>query len=123
MKGDPRTAPTRARSRTLRRAESDAEGVLWRRLRSRQLAGAKFRRQHPIGPYFVDFCCIEARLVVEIDGGQHAEAAERDARRTAYLADHAFRVIRFWNHDVLARTDAVLETIESELERAIEVNN
>jgi adenine-specific DNA-methyltransferase len=94
--------------------------VRWRHLRARQLAGAKFRRQHPIGPYFADLCCVEAGVVIELDGGQHAEQAEQDARRTAYLAVQGFRVIRFWNHDVMARTDVVLETIRMELERRIE---
>ena len=109
------------RSRRLRREGTDAEGLLWRRLRGRQLAGAKFRRQHPIGPYFGDFCCLEAQFVVEIDGGQHADAANRDAARTAYFAAHGFRVIRFWDDDVLLRTDAVLEAIGMELMRTIEV--
>lgn len=115
VKGDPRTDKTRTRCRDLRRDRSDAERVLWRHLRARQLAGAKFRRQHPIGPYFADLCCVEARLVIELDGGQHAEQAGQDARRTAYLDVQGFRVIRFWNHDVMARTDAVLETIRLEL--------
>ncbi|MBI4515665.1 MAG: endonuclease domain-containing protein [Deltaproteobacteria bacterium] len=119
MKSDPRTRSTRARSRALRREGSDAEAALWRRLRARRLAGAKFRRQHPIGPYFADFCCVEARLVVEIDGGQHAAAAGRDGARTACLAAHGFRVIRFWNHDVLEKTEAVLQAIGLELGRAL----
>ena len=116
MKDDPRTQWTRSRTRALRRDGSDAEGILWRRLRGRQVAGAKFRRQHPLGIYFADFCCVEAQLVIEIDGGQHTEQARQDAQQTVYLASQGFRVIRFWNHDVLARTDAVLESIRMELE-------
>ena len=121
MKGDPRTESTRGRSRALRRDRSDAEALLWRRLRGRQLAGAKFRRQQPIGPYFADFCCVEARLIIELDGGQHAEQADRDAHQTAYLVDQGFRVMRFWNHDVLASTSAVLAAIAMELARPVEV--
>jgi very-short-patch-repair endonuclease len=120
VKGDPRTEGTRSRSRTLRRGGSDAEAALWRYLRGRQLAGAKFRRQHRIGPYVVDLCCVEARLIVELDGGQHAEQADRDAHRTAYLAQQGWRVIRFWNHDVLAQTSAVLEAIARELAQPLD---
>ena len=121
MKGDPRTPTTRVRSRALRHDGSDAEAVLWRHLRGRHLASAKVRRQHPIGPYFADFCCVEAGLIIELDGGQHADQAERDARRTAYLTEQGFRVIRFWNHDVIARTNAVLDAIEAELARSVKV--
>jgi very-short-patch-repair endonuclease len=115
VKGDPRTEGTRARSRALRRGGSDAEAALWRSIRGRPLTGAKFRRQHRIGPYVVDSCCVEARLIVELDGGQHAERADRDAQRTAYLVRQGWRVVRFWNHAVLARTSAVLEAIAGEL--------
>jgi very-short-patch-repair endonuclease len=69
-------------ARHLRRTATDAERALWAKLRNRQLAGLKFRRQHPLGPYTVDFVCFERRLVIEVDGGQHAEAAEQDAQRT-----------------------------------------
>src|SRR5262249_48306064 len=102
MKGDPRIKSTRRYSRALRGEPTDAEALLWRRLRGRQLNGAKFRRQHPIGPYFADLCCVEARLVIELDGGQHAEQTAEDAGRTAYLGAQGFRVVRFWNDDVLA---------------------
>jgi very-short-patch-repair endonuclease len=115
VKSNPRTVRARTRSRTLRRHGSDAEALLWRHLRGRQLADAKFRRQHPIGPYFADFCCVEARLVIELDGGQHAVQVAGDARRTRYLAAEGFRVLRFWNDDVLLRTNDVLETIEGQL--------
>jgi very-short-patch-repair endonuclease len=93
----------------LRRNATDVEAALWRELRGRRLQGFKFKRQWTLGPYIVDFCCLERRLVVELDGGQHNEA--RDAFRTAWLQGSGFRVIRFWNHDVLANLDGVLQTI------------
>jgi adenine-specific DNA-methyltransferase len=83
------------RARRLRRNQSDAEGVLWRHLRNRGLGGRKFRRQHPIGPYVVDFVCIEDRLIVEVDGGQHADPACGDAARTRWLEAQGYRVVRF----------------------------
>ena len=98
-------------ARALRANQTEAESRLWRRLRDRQLAGAKFRRQAPIGPYIADFVCLAAKLIVEIDGGQHAENAAADAARTAWLEDQEFRVLRFWNNDSLANTDGVLEEI------------
>jgi very-short-patch-repair endonuclease len=93
----------------LRRNATDAEAALWLELRGRRLEGFKFKRQWTLGAYIVDFCCLERRLVVELDGGQHNEA--RDARRTAWLEGLGFRVIRFWNNDVLTNMDGVLETI------------
>ena len=101
------------RVRQLRTNATDAERLLWQRLRSRQLAGYKFRRQHPIGMFFADFACIEARLVVELDGGQHAtpEGLLSDERRSATLATQGYLVLRFWNHDVLQQTDVVWESI------------
>ncbi|TSE27281.1 hypothetical protein Tsedi_00111 [Tepidimonas sediminis] len=100
-------------ARELRTRMTDAEALLWRLLRNRRLAGAKFRRQHPFPPYVLDFYCHEHRLAVEIDGGQHNEEAGRrhDARRDAFLAEHGLRVLRFWSHDVLQQTEAVLEAI------------
>ncbi|MFC4726900.1 endonuclease domain-containing protein [Coralloluteibacterium thermophilus] len=97
-------------ARALRSGMTDAERHLWCRLRRRQLDGHHFRRQHPIGDYIVDFACIERRLVVEVDGGQHAASAA-DAVRDRYLRQAGFRVLRFWNHDVLLRTEAVAEEI------------
>lgn len=97
-------------ARRLRRDMTDAERILWRRLRSRELIGWKFRRQHPIGRYIVDFICLEAGLVVELDGGQHAES-HADAVRTEFLEDAGYRVLRFWNNDVLTQTDAVLAVV------------
>ncbi|HEY0197193.1 MAG TPA: DUF559 domain-containing protein [Rhodanobacter sp.] len=99
------------RARKLRNAATDAEKHLWRHLRREQLAGCKFRRQYPIASYIVDFVCIPARLVVELDGGQHVDAAVYDARRTQIIEAHGYRVLRFWNDDVLLRTNAVLGEI------------
>ncbi|MGO9450371.1 MAG: endonuclease domain-containing protein [Candidatus Binataceae bacterium] len=102
-----------ARARALRRGRTETERKLWKLLHSRRLHGAKFRFQYPIGGYFGDFCCIKSRLIVEVDGGQHADEDEvaSDRRRTAYLRSRGFRVMRFWNHDVLGRSDWVVERI------------
>ena len=93
----------------LRRNATDAEQALWLQLRGRRLGGGKFRRQWTIGPYVVDFCCLEARLIVEVDGGQHRP--ERDRARTEFLRSRGFRVIRFWNNDVLGNPDGVLTVL------------
>jgi len=103
------------RARRLRRYQSDAERKIWFNLRDRRLASWKFSRQKPIGPYIVDFVCREASLIVEIDGGQHADRVARDEARTAYLESLGYRVIRFWNNEVLSNTDAVMEPILHEL--------
>jgi very-short-patch-repair endonuclease len=99
----------------LRREMTDAERALWSRLRDRRLQGFKFRSQWTLGRYVADFCCLQARLVVEVDGGQHDE--KQDARRTAWLKAQGFRVIRFWNNDVLTNIDGVLEVILEALEK------
>ncbi|MBL8303463.1 MAG: endonuclease domain-containing protein [Ideonella sp.] len=103
----------RVRARSLRRFSPDAERALWQALRNRQLAGWKFRRQHPIGPFFADFACVEAGLVIEVDGGQHfeADAIESDRRRTDALADAGFQVMRFTDREVLLEREAVLSAI------------
>jgi len=98
-------------ARKLRREITDAEKKLWVRLRDRQLCGAKFRRQHPIGPFITDFCCVERGLVVELDGGHHAEQSEADRRRTAFIERQGYRVLRFWDNEVLSDVEAVLERI------------
>ena len=103
------------RGRRLRRNPTDAEHRLWWQLRAGQIAGVRFRRQEPIGPYVVDFCSLTYKLVVEIDGGQHAEREESDAQRTQFLQRLGYRVLRFWNHEVLQDTDAVVERIAAEL--------
>jgi very-short-patch-repair endonuclease len=101
----------RDKARELRRSETDAERKLWHFLRDRQLGGHKFRRQHPVGPYLADFACVERGLIVELDGGQHAEQQRYDARRTEFLIARGFKVIRFWDNEVLTQTSAVLESI------------
>ena len=103
----------RVRARELRHGQTDAEALLLSRLRSRQIAGLKFRRQHPVGPYFADFACIESGLVIELDGGQHGEADSLvfDEKRTDHMSDLGFQTLRFWNNDVLLQTEAVLEKI------------
>jgi len=98
-------------ARRLRRDQTDAERKLWSRLRDRRLVGARFRRQHPIGPFIADFCCTEAKLVIELDGGQHALQKRSDAERTAFLEAQEYRVIRFWDSDVLSNMEGVLQRI------------
>ncbi len=98
-------------ARQLRRRSTDAERKLGSILRDRQLAGYKFRRQVPIGNYIVDFVCFEKKIVVELDGGQHQAQWEYDNDRTRWLQFAGFRVIRFWNNQVLSETDAVLQAI------------
>ena len=103
-------------ARSLRKNQTDAERLLWSQLRRRQLAGFKFRRQHQVGLYICDFACVEALLVVEIDGSQHAENLEYDLRRDGFLRSAGFAVLRFWNSDVMDRTEEVLETIYATLD-------
>ncbi|SRR6266481_3881829 len=98
------------KARRLRQSSTEAERPMWSALRDRRLIRYKFRRQHPIGPHIVDFACTEHRVVIELDGGQHADNTA-DARRTAWLASQGWTVIRFWNNDVLSNTNGVVETI------------
>ncbi len=95
----------------LRKSTTDAEQALWRILRGRQIGGIKFRRQHPFGDYILDFVCLENRLVIEVDGGQHAEQVAYDQARTKQLQKAGFHVLRFWNNEVLQESDAVKEKI------------
>ena len=99
-------------ARQLRKNQTDAERRIWFLLKDRRFEGLKFRRQHQIGPFTVDFCCIGMKLIVELDGGQHAVRKQLDEKRTEYLKKKGFRVLRFWNHDVLRDSQAVLEVIE-----------
>ena len=122
--GTPSSSLSRARERVgvrareLRQTSTDAEQIIWSRLRNRQLAGFKFRRQHPVGLYIADFACLEACLIVELDGGQHfeSEAAAKDRRRTAALKNAGFDVMRFDNRQVLLETEAVLMIILQRLQ-------
>ena len=98
-------------ARNLRRNQTDAELGLWRVLRSSQIEGAKFKRQFPVGPYIVDFVCFEARLVVEVDGSQHALHENEDAIRTEFLESKGLSVIRFTNIDVLTNMEGVVSAI------------
>jgi very-short-patch-repair endonuclease len=98
-------------ARQLRKNMTDAEQRLWSELRYRQLGGWKFRRQAPIGSYIADFVCFERKLIIELDGGQHAERAEYDERRSEWLASQGFRVLRFWNHQVFEETESIKEWI------------
>jgi very-short-patch-repair endonuclease len=104
----------RIRARSLRSSMTEADRRIWFRLRAHRLNGASFRRQVPIDPYIVDFVCLEPRVVIEIDGGQHAES-KRDVVRDEWLRSQDFVVLRFWNNDVLSNTDGVLEQIAEAL--------
>jgi adenine-specific DNA-methyltransferase len=97
--------------RALRNNMSDAEQALWRLLRGRQISGLKFRRQHPFGDYILDFVCLENRLVIEVDGGQHGEQRVYDENRTQKLQEAGFCVLRFWNNEVLKEMESVREKI------------
>ena len=110
---------TTARARELRHGDNLAEGSLWSELKDRRLGGHKFVRQHPIGPYFADFACRERRLVVELDGSQHADAAH-DRRRDAFMREAGWSVIRFWSHEARSQTRSVCETILAALGGAFE---
>lgn len=98
------------KARRLRKELTPAERKLWAALRGNRL-GVSFRRQHAIGPYIVDFCCIKKRLIVEVDGGQHLDQAEYDAERTNFLSSQGYRVIRFWNNEVMKNIEGVLRAI------------
>jgi len=106
-----------AHARQLRRDSTDPERALWNVLRNRQLAGYKFRRQTPIGPFFVDFVCMERRLVIEVDGSHHERQAQYDQDRTEALESEGFRVKRFWNSEIENDLEAVLDSILIALEQ------
>ncbi len=103
-------------ARSLRRNQTEAEKLLWNRLRSRQLSGVKFRRQQPLGPYIADFCSLEPKLVIELDGGQHAETVEKDNERSKFLKAEEFQVLRVWNNEIFSNLDGVLGSIRLQLE-------
>ena len=103
-------------SRKLRHNQTEAEAKLWRALRAHQMNDVHFRRQHAIGSYIVDFCAPRKKLVIEVDGGQHLEQEEYDRQRTAFLESQGYRVLRFWNHDVMKELDGVMSVILEALE-------
>jgi very-short-patch-repair endonuclease len=104
-----------ARARTLRQNTTEAERRVWEILRSHQMKGYKFRRQVPIGRYIADFVCHEAKLIVEIDGGQHDRSSPSEAERSGFLQNEGYRLLRFWNNEVLANLDGVHERIADAL--------
>jgi very-short-patch-repair endonuclease len=110
MRGGP---PMRDKARTLRRNLTDAEQALWRELR-RNSIGWRFRRQFPIPPYIADFVCVEGRLIIEVDGGQHSRPGDHDGRDAA-LTREGWRILRFWNNEVLQNRAGVLQTISEAL--------
>jgi very-short-patch-repair endonuclease len=114
------TRTMRSRARSLRRDSTDAERIIWSALRAHRLNGASFRRQTPVGPYVADFLCHSAKLIVEIDGGQHFEREQqkRDARRESFLTSKGYRILRFNNLDVMTNRHGVLESIAAALAAA-----
>lgn len=105
-----------ANAKRMRHVPTEAELKLWQQLRAGRLTDYKFKRQQPIGGFIVDFVCFARKLIIEVDGGQHADPRARDEARTAWLQAQVFQVLRFWNHDVLQRRDLVLEEILRQLE-------
>jgi len=110
-----RDPETNLRARSLRHGDNMAEAILWSELKARKLAGYKFVRQMPIGPYFADFACRSTRLIVELDGSQHADS-EYDRKRDEYMRAKGYSVLRFWNTDALKQMRSVCETILAALE-------
>ena len=104
-------------ARNLRQNLTPAERLLWSPLRRRQVSGFKFRRQHMIGSYICDFVCAEARVVIELDGSQHLDCAPYDANRDRFLQSQGYRILRFWNGDVLKQTESIVDTIFAAMHR------
>ena len=98
-------------AKSLRKQPTDVEAILWNKLRARQAEGVKFRRQQPIENFILDFVSFEKRIVVELDGGQHAENRDKDIQRDRFFSENGFEVLRFWNNDVIENLDGVLEVI------------
>jgi len=115
-----RTNPNTFRhSQELRQNPTEAETFLWQALRMRQLENIRFRRQHAIGPFIVDFCAPRHKIIIELDGGQHHDQAQYDAERTSYLKERGFCVLRFWNSEVMRDRDAVIQAILGVIEGKI----
>ncbi len=110
-KGRADKAAQRANAKRLRSHQTDAENRFWYQVRAHRLAGYKFKPQYPIGPYIADFVCLEAKLIVELDGGQHATQQKYDRQRDAFLADEGFRVLRIWNCDLVTNKEGVMEVV------------
>jgi len=106
----------KAFAKNLRQDQTDAEKLLWRHIRSRRFAAMKFRRQQPVGRFIPDFISFEARIIVELDGGHHAQMEKRDHQRDKWFEEQGFQVLRFWNNEVLTNTEKVLEIIREKLE-------
>jgi very-short-patch-repair endonuclease len=102
-------------ARSLRKTMTEAEKSLWFHLRDRRLLGTKFRRQYARGPYIADFACVELKIVIELDGSQHMTQESYDKRRDAFMKQQGFTILRFWNNDVLSKTDNVVEAIVNEI--------
>jgi len=113
-----RNPKAQQRAQVLRKRTTDSERLLWSHLRRRQLRGYRFRRQVPIGNYIADFVCIEARLIIELDGSQHQEQRVYDEQRTRYLEQRGFKIFRVWDNQAFTETQSVLETIANMLESA-----
>jgi very-short-patch-repair endonuclease len=105
------------RAGELRQNQTEAEAKLWSHLRGHRMAGVQFRRQHAIGNYIIDFCSPRRKLIIELDGSQHLDQAQYDLERTKYLQSLGYRVLRFWNNDVLNNTEAVLQAIWEEINK------
>ena len=101
-------------AKALRKRPTDAESLLWRHLRSKQVEGLKFRRQEPVGKFVVDFVCFEKKIVIEVDGGQHAQQTQKDGKRDEWLSGEGFRILRFWNNEVLSNIEGGMEVIRTE---------
>jgi very-short-patch-repair endonuclease len=112
--------PTLSRdtARRLRVEQTEAEKKLWSRLCRHQMKGFQFRRQHSVGPFFADFVCVETKLIIEVDGSQHADQTVRDDSRSEFLRDAGYTVLRFWNYEVIGEIDEVLQRIANALEAA-----
>ena len=108
-----------SKARELRKNPTDGERALWRHLRKRQLGGYKFRRQQPIGQYIVDFVSFEGRVVIELDGGQHSQQMDYDSKRTVWLEAQGYRILRFWNNQVLQEIEAVKTIVSKVLEDGV----
>ncbi|MGN6327687.1 MAG: endonuclease domain-containing protein [Rhodanobacter sp.] len=103
-------------AKSMRSAQTPAEQHLWYHLRAHRFMGLKFKRQKPLGPYIVDFICLERGVIIEVDGGQHGDDVAYDRQRDRWLASQGFAVLRFWNHDVLNQTESVLDRIRQVVE-------